>query len=132
MLVTDDMTASGASASGVDLLAAAIPHRLQADTLPLVGAPGGYTAFGIDVRRWVGEVTSQAAADAKGPQLVVVICRDTRIDPGSVAAEVLFEHDQGPLYDLLITITAKTTTARPIALVLGVTSLTVDILSQGT
>lgn len=131
VLVTDDMDAQGSSGSGVALVAAAIPHRLMADTLPLVGAPGGYVSFGVDVRRWVGEVTTPDLADTKGPELVMVLSRDPRLDPGSIAVQVTIA-DAGALYDLFITINAQTTTALPIALVVGVTSLTVDILSQGT
>ena len=130
--VQADMFADGRSCSGARLVGNAILHRLMADTLPLIGAPGGFVQYGANVRRWVGEVTTQALADAKGPQLVSVIARDPRVDPASIVVTITPQKKPGALWDLLIQVQAATTNQLPIALVMGVSSVTVQILSQGT
>lgn len=135
--VGTDLAPDGRSASGVQLVQSAMLHRLQADTLPLIGAPGGYVAFGVNVRRWVGEATMQSALDAKGPLLSMVLGRDPRIDAGSIVVSVTkappgTTFASGALVDLLITISARTTTGLPISLVFGVSAATVELLAQGT
>lgn len=134
--VNTDMLPDGRACSGARLVGNAIVHRLMEDTLPTIGAPGGVAEYGVNVRNWVQEATTQARAAAKGPQLAAVISRDTRVDPASirvqltVAPSVSFAN--GSAVDLGIVINAQTTTGFPIALVLGVSAVTVEILSQGT
>lgn len=125
-----DMDPSGRSAYGVELVSNAILHRLTTDTLLLVGAPDDRVDFGVDVRQWVGEVTTQANADAKGPLIAIVIQRDPRIDPSSILVAVTVL-PIGALYRLEISVTCRTTTALPVALVIGVNAISVDLLSQG-
>lgn len=135
--IVDDMLPDGRPCSGSRLVANAIAHRLMEDNLPMIGAPGGYIAYGVNVRRWAGEVTSQKIADAKAPLLAVVIGRDTRVDPGSISVAVTIDKSGTVLSDasraaLRIEVNARDTKARPIALVFAVSSASVELLAQGT
>lgn len=129
--VDTDMTPTGASCSGTVLVQNAMGHRLQADVLPMIGAPGGFVAYGVNVRRWVGEVTTQALANAKAPLITMALARDPRLDPGriSVALTVM---PVGALYNLQLAVEAYTTTALPITAVYGITAATVELLAEGT
>lgn len=131
-----DMAPDGHACSGPRLVENALLHRLTADTLPLVGAPGGVVAYGKDVRTWVGECTTPARAAAKVPLLVVILSREPRVDPSSIRVAILVRPSltfaNGSAVDLAITISARTTTGRPIALVVGVSKISVELLSQGT
>ena len=124
-----DLDPSGRSCSGAELVQDGMLHRLMVDTLPLTGAPGGVVAFGVNVMRWPGSVTTQARADAKAPEIAMVMARDPRIDPGSIQVDITLTPD-GPDYDLEIAIDAMTTTGVPISFVAGVSSMTVDLLGQ--
>lgn len=131
-----DLQPDARACSGLRLVQNAILHRLMANTLPCIGAPGGVLDYGIDVREWVQEATTPARAAAKGPLVALVIARDPRIDAGSITAVVAIAppgttFTDGSSVDLTITIGARTTTALPIALVVGVSSVTVDLLAQG-
>lgn len=129
--VGDDLQPDGRSASDAQLVANEIPHRLSADQLPLVGATGDFAPYGVDVRAWVGETTDQELANAKGPLLVMIVNRDPRIDRGRTAVQLQVQQD-GDDYALTISIQAYLTNGLPIALVLGVSAVSVDLLSQGT
>lgn len=124
-----DLDRGGRSCSGAELVEDGILHRLMADTLPCIGAPGGFVAFGVNVKRWIGEVTTQSRADAKGPELVMVIARDSRVDAGSIDVQITVEPD-GAEYDLTIAIDCRTTTGIAISMVVGVSGLTVERLAQ--
>lgn len=126
-----DIGPTGASCSGADLVTNALLHRLLEDNLPMLGAPGDYVAYGVNVRRWVGEVTTQSRADAKGPELGMVVAREPRIDPSSIVVTLTVQ-PAGARYNLLLAISARTTTQLPIALVYGITSATVERLASGT
>lgn len=129
--VDTDITATGASCSGDVLVGNAILHRFMEDTLPMIGAPGGFVDYGRNVRRWVGEVTTQGRADAKAPELAMVVARDPRVDPGSISVGVTVQ-PAGARHNLRIAVNARTTTQLPIAAVYGVTSATVERLAAGT
>lgn len=129
--VREDIDPSGRSASGVELVENAIYHRLTTDQLFLVGSPDdGYVEYGEDVRKWVGEVVDQESANAKAPQLAIVLQRDPRISPASIAVSI-DARLAGEKYAFTISITCRTTSELPIALVLGVNAVTVELLSQG-
>ena len=130
--VDTDITPTGASCSGAVLVQNAILHRLMAETLPLIGAPGGRVSYGVNVRKWVQEVTNQELADAKAPLIAAVIARDTRVDPGSIQVTVSPTVLKGALANFNISIQARTTTQLPIAMVVNVTAVTVQMLAQGT
>lgn len=131
-----DMAPDGHACSGGRLVGNAFLHRLMADTLPLIGAPGGVADFGEDVRKWVAECTTQARADAKVPRTVAVLSRDPRADPSSIRVTItvrpsLTFADKSAV-DFAISITGQTTSALPISLVMGVSKITVEILAGGT
>lgn len=131
-----DMAPDGHACSGSRLVGNAILHRLQVDTLPLIGAPGGVIQYGEDVRKYVAEATTQARANAKVPRIVAAIARDPRVDSSSIRVALVVSPSvtfaDGSSVDFAITITAQTTTGLPIALVLGVSKITVELLAQGT
>lgn len=122
---------SGRSCSGAELVEDEILHRLMEDTLPMIGAPGGVVDFGRDVSRWVGEVTTQDRANAKAPELVMVINRSPRLDKGMTRVVITLTPQPEARYDFEIDISAQTTTGIPIAMVVGVSSQTVEKLAQG-
>lgn len=129
--VDTDIKPDGRACSGPRLVQNAILHRLMEDTLPLIGAPDDVVPFGEDVRKWVGEVTTQAAATAKGPRLVGVLNRDARLDPAQTRVSVAVQ-PSGALVDLVITISGALTDGTPLSIVVGVTKWSVQLLSQGT
>jgi hypothetical protein len=129
--VDTDMAVDGHACSGARLVGNALLHRLMADTLPMIDAPGGAVAYGEDVRKWIGECTTQERANAKIPRIVAALSRDPRVDPASLRVSIDLAAT-GALVDFAITITAQTTTGLPIALVVGVSKISVELLSQGT
>lgn len=130
--VTDDIPEDGRSAGGDELLAWALAHRFQAATLPLVDAPGGEQEFGVVASTWIGEATTPELARRKSALATIVAQRDPRVEPTTVRAVVdLAGPELEGKYALTISITARATTGRPISLILGVSAVTVDLLSQG-
>jgi hypothetical protein len=134
--VRTDADPSGRSASGIELVENAILHRITTALIPLVEAQDGFVEYGEDVRSWVGETTTAAKADAKGPRLALVLQRDPRLDPTTIRATVTIAPagtttPSGALVDLIVSIAATTTTGFPIALIVGVNSISVELLSQG-
>jgi hypothetical protein len=134
--VDDDMVVDGRACSGARLVGNALVHRLMADTLPLIEAPDGEVAYGEDVRKWVGECTTPARAIAKVPRVVAVLSRDPRVDAASLRVSITVKPSitfaNGSAVDFAISITAQTTTGLPIAQVIGVSKVSVELLSQGT
>lgn len=132
--VDTDMQPDGRACSGARLVGNAILHRLMEDTLLKTGAPNGVIPYGKDARKLIGSTLTQPRADALGPAFAAVINRDPRIDPAQtrVVATVgpSLRFPSGEAVDLALSITAQTTTGLPIALVVGVSSLTVALLSQ--
>ena len=126
--IRDDMAEDGRSATGLELVSNAIVHRLTTGMLPLIGAPDGEADYGEDVRRWCGSTMTRQQAEARGPQVAAIIQRDERIETADVIASL-----SGPStgYALRLEIDAKTVRGQTIALVLGVSSVTVDILAEG-
>jgi hypothetical protein len=134
--VDTDMQPDGRACSGARLVGNAILHRLTEDALPLTGAPGSLAPYGVDVRKWIGQVTTASQALAKGPQLAAVISRDQRVDPSSIAVLVTVAPSvtfaNGSAVDLAIQVSARTTTQLPISLVFGISAATVELLAAGT
>lgn len=134
--VETDMVVDGRSCSGSRLVGNALLHRLQVDTLPLVGAPGGVATYGEDVRKYVGECTTPARANAKVPRIVAALARDPRVDASSVRVAIIVRPSltfaDKSAVDFAIAISAQTTTGLPISLVVGVSRISVELLSQGT
>lgn len=134
--VDTDMQPDGRACSGARLVGNAFLHRLMVDELPLIGAPGGVAAYGEDVRKWVGEATTPARAAAKVPRVVAALSRDPRVDPSSLRVTIdvrpsITFADKSAV-DFAININAQTTTALPIALVVGVSKISVELLAQGS
>lgn len=128
--VDTDLQPDGRACSGPRLVQNAMLHRLMEDTLPLTGAPNGVVPYGEDVRKWIGEVTTQAAANAKGPLLVGVLNRDVRLDPAQTKVTIALQ-PVGAIVNIVISISAALTNGTPLSIVVGVTKWSVELLSQG-
>lgn len=130
--VREDIEEDGREATGLELVANGIFHRVTTDKLLLVDAPSGegIVEFGEDVRKWVGAVETQDSADAKAPRLVEIIKRDPNINPASIRVDIQMQL-AGAQWAFIIAITCRTTTEVPVALTIGVDAVTVELLSQG-
>jgi hypothetical protein len=126
-----DMSPTGRNASDAELVRNGMIARSMADTIPMIGAPGGVRAFGRNVRNWVGAAWRDGDEETRAQELAIVYARDPRVDGGSIRV-VLTRQKAGAFYSFTIAVNAFTTTAQPIAMVLGVTAISVDILAQQT
>lgn len=77
--LAEDLDAGGRTATGLELLANALPHRLMADTLPCIDAPDDSIAFGVNVRNWIGVATTQEDLDARIPLVDGALHLDPRV-----------------------------------------------------
>jgi hypothetical protein len=125
-----DLDPSGRSAAGHELVADAILHRLEQDQLLLTGAPDDQIDFGVDVRRWIGEATTDDAIAAKVPQLEEVVRRDPRIASATVTITRV-TGETAARYKLLIRVQAITVVGQIIDRIVGVSAVTVEFLAQG-
>ena len=123
------MLAGGETCSGVTLVRNAMLARCLSDTLPMVGAPGGEIAFGVDVRQWVGSPVTEATASSRTQELAIVFARDPRLDAGSISVQVAAAR-AGSRYAFTIAVDARTATALPVSLVMGVTAATVEVIAR--
>ena len=129
--VREDIEADGRAATGLELVQNAILHRLTTEKLFLADAPSGdLVEFGEDIRKWVGAVETQDSAQAKVPRLIEVLKRDPRLNPSSVQVDIQMQLT-GEKWRFIVSVNAQTTTELPIALVIGVDAITVELLSQG-
>ncbi len=124
-----DMTREGRACSGPELVRNALVWRCMADTISEINAPGGVVAFGRDVRAWVGSPMTDAIAKQRQQELTVIFNGHPCIDPAGTVVEVRAAR-AGSQYALAIDVTARTTDALPIAFLLGISALTVDILAD--
>ncbi len=124
-----DIDRGGRSASGTRLVANAILHRLTTDELPLIDSPSGYEEYGEDVRRWLGEALTTDTLNARAAGLGIILERDPRISTAEVTGTLT--QAPGSLYAFELTVTAHLRTGETISLVMGVSAVTVEILSQG-
>lgn len=138
--LADDLDPGGRSATGIELVACAIPHRLSCETMLLVDAPNGEIDFGIDVRRWVGEPIEMRAdrtspdLDAKIPLVDAALHGDPRIASTQLAMTVAppgIYHDDGSTVAILIAVRVLTITGDIIDRVVGISQVSVAFLAQG-
>lgn len=122
----DDIDPSGRSSSGVELVVNDLLHRLQEDRLLLVGAEGGFVDYGRDVRKLAGKSLTADSAGQEGALLQIVLERDPRVDSMNVTVTAAQE---GSLYAFAIDASGVLTNGRPIAFIVGVNDVTVDLLS---
>lgn len=126
-----DMTPSARAATGIELVQNKLIALSMADTIDMVGAPGGKVDFGEDVRRWVGSPTTPSIIAQRQQRLSVVYARERRINPSTLAVAIATQL-VGARYSFTIRVTARTwpPASLPIDLLLGVNALTVDFLAQ--
>jgi len=128
-----DLDPTGRSATGEELVLAAIPHRLTCERLPMIGAPDDYVPFGIDVRLWVGEATTAADLTGKIPLADEALQRDERIASTSIAIDFApagTTFDDGATVTLIMRVTFTTVTGVTLSRVLGISAVTVAFLAQ--
>jgi hypothetical protein len=127
-----DMLPNGRGCSDVELVANKILARSLCGTLPLIGAPGGVIDFGEPVQEWVGEALTAASLAQKQTRLTLVYQRIRAIDPATLAVTVSQTGPAGAQCNFYITVSARLLSGQPIALVMGINAVSVDLLSQGT
>lgn len=134
-----DIDANGRSATGAELVANAMPHRLQADTIPCIGAPNGVKEFGVNVRNWIGEpltfredgtspeldakVALVDAALQRDPRIASNVIAITKAPPGTALAD-------GSKAEIIITITSLLVTGATVSRVVGVSAVSVGFLAS--
>lgn len=126
-----DMATNGRACSGAELVRNALIGRSMADVIPMLGAPGGFIAWGIDVRKWVGSPLTEAIATQRQQALAIVYGRDPRVDRGSIAVTIT-KSLAGAQYDFGIAVSLRLTDTSKVSFTLDVTAdkITVDSLAQ--
>ena len=130
MHVRVDMDRNGRSSSGPELVGNAILHRVTTGNIPLIESDSDYIEYGEDVRLWVGEALTQERLNARAAGLGPIIERDPRVV--EVEAIGILTTSPGSIWDFELTVAAKLRTGETISQVIGISSVTVDILAQGT
>ncbi len=125
----EDLDAGGRSATGLELVTNAIPHRLMADDLLCIDAPGDRIPFGVDVRKWVGAAVTQDDLDAKIPLVDAALHLDERIAATRITMGL---QPASSLVAFTIGIEALTVTGEVISRVVGVSSVSVAFLAGST
>lgn len=128
--VRDDLDPTGRSATGDELLEAAMLHRLQCDRLLMTGAPDDEIEFGENVRRWVNETVNAEELAARAPRLEEVLRRDPRV-ASAVVSLSLAPSDGTHRHRFTIQISVVAVTGTLIDRIVGVSALTVEYLAQG-
>lgn len=135
--VREDMTEDGRDASGEELAANAIYHRLTTEKQWLVGAPGAASDeeslvdYGINVFDWLGEPLTQESLNAKVPLVAAVVQRENVLDPATITVDMALLPATPPNVSFRVTVRARTTRSFPVELVMDVGAVTVDLLAQG-
>ena len=130
MRVGVDLDPSGRSASGIELVADAMLHRLSQGRLLQTGAPDDQVDFGEDVRTWIGGAISQDFLDSRSPRIEEVLRRDPRLADVRVSL-VLATGADASKFAFLINVSATTIRGQPIDRIVGVSQISVEFLSQG-
>lgn len=124
-----DLDAGGRSATGEELVLAAIAHRLTCAQLAMVDAPDDQVDYGVDVRRWVGEALTQSELAARVPLIDEVLHRDPRI------AATRLTLTRGPASadaSLILDVTATLVTGQTISRVASISAVSVEFLAART
>lgn len=130
MKVGTDLDPSGRSATGLELVADALLHRLQQGKLLMIEAPDGQIDFGVDVRTWIGEALSQEALSARGPIVEEVLRRDVRIADVTVKISKTSGADAARRA-FRIDLRAQTVSGETLDRIVGVDQVTVEFLAAG-
>ncbi len=97
------MSSDGRACSGIELVRNAMIGRCMADVIPCIGAPGGFLAWGEDVRSWVGSPFTDSLVQQRQQRLAVIFGRDDRVDRGTLSVRVGVTL-AGPSYDFGIAV----------------------------
>ena len=134
-LVTDDLEPSGRSATGLELVLAAVRHRLMCAKLPLIGSPNDEVDFGVFAPGWVQEATTDQSASAKAPLISIAVQRDERVARCDVTCSLAKTGPRlrdGSRVAIMANIKITTVTGVVLSRVLGISGISVDFLAQGT
>lgn len=125
----NDIDRGGRSSSGAELATNAILHRITEGVLPLVDSESGFVDFGDDVRRWIGLGLTQEGLDARAAALGPIIERDERVRSADVTGTLA----PGPssAWAFQINVAAQLRTGETISLAIGVSDVSVQLLSEG-
>lgn len=128
--IGSDLDPSGRPSWGAELVADALLHRLQADTLLMTEAPSGEIDFGIDLARKLAGATSAADLLTLGPQIEEVLRREKRVASVSVVLSTT-TGAHAAQYRLLVAVAARLVTGETLERVVGVNSVSVEFLAAG-
>ena len=128
--IGSDLEPSGRSASGIELVADGMLHRLSQGRLLMTGAPDDQVDFGEDVRTWIGEAVTQDVLDERAPRLEEVFRRDPRIANVTLSLQLVAGEDAAK-YRFLINVSAVTIRGQTIDRIVGVSQISVEFLAQG-
>jgi hypothetical protein len=123
-----DMFPDGRSASGGDLVGNAILHRLTTDALPLIDSDNDFVEFGDDVRKWPGEGFTVDSLGARAAGIGPVVERDPRVSTAEVTGEMA---EADGLWSFKLRVSALLRTGETIERVIGVSSVTAELLAGG-
>lgn len=130
MKIGADFDPSGRPAWGPELVADALLHRLQEDTLLMIEAPSGEIDFGINLAKRLGGAASPADLLTLGPQIEEVLRREKRA--GSLTAVLsVATGELAARYRLLVAIAARLITGETLERIVGVNNVSVEFLAAG-
>lgn len=122
------------AADGRTLLVQEVEHRLTCEILKCIGGPlidrdgDEAIAFGIDVRKWSGEVIDEASAALKASAIDEALQRSPRV--ASVRASVRQE-GSGPEPETIIDLSVTSLDGAKIEAIYSVRNATVERLAGG-
>lgn len=128
-----DLDPSGRACTGLESVEVAIVARLTCETLALIDAPDDAVEFGVDVRRWVGELAPSLTT--KGPRVAMVLMRDERIARAVATVAIAppgTSFSDGASVDITIAVDVTTTTGAQLQRIVGASQLTVAFLASGS
>lgn len=127
-----DLSPDGRACQDVELVRNGMYARCLSDTISMVGAPGGFVAFGKDLRQLVGGAVGPGFETSLAQEMATIFARDQRLDAGSITVKVTTAK-AGGFYAFYLQATARTTAQQPIPMLnLGIGALTVDDIAQQT
>lgn len=135
----EDIAANGRSATGVELVVNAMPHRLMAETIPCIDATNGVKEFGVNARLWVGEPLT-FRADGTSPELdakVALVDAALQREPRIAFNQIAFSKakDGALLADksqaaFQIAITSTLVSGVQVSRIVGVSAISVGFLAS--
>lgn len=124
-----DIDPGGREASGAELVGQDILHRLTTGVVPLVDSEEGFVEYGEDVRLWAGAELTEDELAARAATLGPIIERDECVREAEVTSELTTA--PGSLWTFRLNVTATLRTGETITRIIGVSSVTAELLAEG-